>query len=154
MAPDRYRVLMAGLPERYYMKAARLGDVDMLENGADVDSGAGPLEILLSATGGEVQGVSLDARGQPAPGATVVLAPEIEHRLRRDLFRTTVADQYGRFTLQGIAPGDYKLFAWEEVENDAWLDPEFLRPFESAARSITVRENGREAVQVRLLEAR
>ncbi len=154
VAPDRYRVLMAGLPERYYMKAARLGDVDMLENGADVNSGAGPLEILLSATGGEVQGVSLDARGQPAPGATVVLAPEIEHRPRRDLFRTAVADQYGRFTLQGIAPGDYKLFAWEEVENDAWLDPEFLRPVESAARSITVRENGRETVQVRLLEER
>lgn len=155
VAPDRYRVQIAGLPERYYLKAARLGDADMLENGADLNAGAGQLEILLSAAGGEVQGVALDARGQQAaPGALVVLAPDTALRHRRDLFRTTVTDPYGRFTLQGIAPGDYRLFAWEEVEDGAWLDPEFLRPFDNAAATVALRENGRETVQVKLIEER
>ena len=33
-------------------------------------------------------------------------------------------------TFRGIAPGEYKIFSWEEVEDGAWEDPDFLKLFE------------------------
>lgn len=43
-------------------------------------------------------------------------------------------DQYGRFLLRGIPPGEYKLLAWEELEPRAYLDENFLRPIEEKAQ--------------------
>jgi hypothetical protein len=42
--------------------------------------------------------------------------------------------------LRGIAPGEYKLFSWEEAESDAWQDPEFLKAFEEKGEKISVPE--------------
>jgi hypothetical protein len=57
-----------------------------------------------------------------------------------------VTDQNGRYTLKGIDPGDYKLFAWEDIEPGAWDDPEYLKPFESRGQKVTIPENGRENI--------
>jgi hypothetical protein len=50
--------------------------------------------------------------------------------------------------LRGIAPGDDKLFSWEELESDAWQDPDFLKPFKNqgekwvAGRTHEIAQNG------------
>jgi hypothetical protein len=36
------------------------------------------------------------------------------------------------------------------VENDAWQDPDFLKPFEDQGKEITAEENGRIAIQLKL----
>ena len=150
-SPDHYRVQVAGMPEGCYLKSARLGENDMLENGATLTAGAGPLDITLSAEGGQVEGAALDAAQQPAAGATVVLVPDERRRQRIDLFRTAPSDQNGRFSINGIAPGDYKLYAWQEVEQGAWQDPEFLKQYEKGAESVSIEEKTRLAVQLKLL---
>jgi hypothetical protein len=38
--------------------------------------------------------------------------------------------------MKGMPPGNYQLFAWDDVEPDAWFDPDFLRPIESRAASV------------------
>lgn len=151
VAPDHYRVLVFGMPEGSYLKSARLGDTDMLESGATFSAGGGRLEILLSSAGGQVEGLALDDKQQPAPGAVVVLVPDERRRHRLDLFKNVAADQHGRFTIRGIAPGDYRLFAWLEVDSGAWQDPDFLKPFERDAAAVSLKENGRETVQLKLL---
>jgi hypothetical protein len=52
--------------------------------------------------------------------------------------------------LRGIAPGKYKLFAWKDVENDLWQDPDFLKPFEDQGKEITAEEKGRITIQLKL----
>jgi hypothetical protein len=47
-------------------------------------------------------------------------------------------DQFGHYLLRGIAPGDYKLFCWDEVEDGAWEDPDFLRAYEDRGQKISV----------------
>jgi uncharacterized surface anchored protein len=54
-----------------------------------------------------------------------VLVPELSQRDNSQKYKTASTDQYGHFDLHGIAPGDYKLFSWVEVEMGAWEDPEF-----------------------------
>jgi len=40
------------------------------------------------------------------------------------------------------------------VENDAWEDPDFLKPFEDQGKEITAEENGRITIQLKLAVAK
>jgi hypothetical protein len=68
-------------------------------------------------------------------------------------YKTMTTDQYGRFTVKSIDPGEYKLFAWEDVEFGAYMDPEFVKPVESLGESVTIREKSRESLQLKLIPA-
>ena len=149
--PGPCSVQVFGVPENYYVKSVRLGENEWVDGAVTVSAGAGSLDVLLSPNPAQVEGAVLDEKQQPAPGATVVLAPDERRRARTGLFRTTVTDQHGRFVLKGLAPGDYKLFSWAEIEAGAGQDPEFLKPYERFAQAVTVRENGRETAHLKLL---
>jgi protocatechuate 3,4-dioxygenase beta subunit len=152
---DRYRVNVLGLPRDYYLKAARVGGRDVLEVGLDLTGGAlpNPLEITISAAAGRIDGAVLTEEQEPFGGASVVLVPEEGRRDQRRFYKTTTTDQHGRFTLRGIPPGDYKLFAWEEIERGAYRDTAFLRPYEDRGEPVQVRERDQLSVQLRLIPA-
>ena len=152
VAPDVYTLQIFGLPEGYWVKSVRLGEEDALENGLDLTRGAAPpVSVVVAPNAGQVEGVVIDAKGQPAPGLTVALVPEARRRGREELYDNATTDQYGRFAVRNIEPGEYKLFVWEEVEPGAWLDPDFLRPVESEGRTVVIREGSRESVELKVL---
>jgi hypothetical protein len=151
VAADTYTVTVNGMPDGYYTKAVRLGDADGLENPLDLTQGAGNvLEILINPNGGQVDGNVDNAGQQPAGGATVVLVPNAR-RQQPSLYKTASTDQYGHFSFKGIAPGDYKLFAWDEVEYRAYEDPEFMKPYENLGQGVTIRESAHETAQLKLI---
>jgi hypothetical protein len=84
-------------------------------------------------------------------GAQVVLVPEGERREVMDLYRASPAGDNGAYQIRGVPPGDYRLFAWRQIEPGAWMDPEFLAPIESRGDRISVSEGGRETRQLRIL---
>ena len=57
-------------------------------------------------------------------------------------------DENGRFQLQGIRPGKYRLYAWEEFENGAQFNPDVTGPFEARSVAIEVAEGARKEVTV------
>ena len=71
---------------------------------------------------------------------------------RRTFFKMATTDAQGHFTIKGIAPGDYKLFAWEQSEDPDYQDPEFLKPYENQGEAVTIREGSHESVQLKLIE--
>ena len=151
---ERYRLNAFGLPEDYYIKSAILGDKEALDSLLDFTQGAsGTLDILVSSNGGQIEGVVLNAAEQPVTGAAVVLVPDEPRRAQTRLYREVSTDQYGRFNVKGIAPGGYKLFAWEEVESGAYQDPDFLKAFEALGERKTIREGSRESAQLKLIPA-
>jgi len=152
VAAGQYQLHVGGLPEDYYVKTARLGDKDLLESGLDgARAGTGPLEVVVSSLGGQVEGVVLNAEEQPAAGAAVVLVPGPVRRTQSRFYREVTTDQYGRFNIKGVAPGDYKLFAWEDVETGAYEDPDFLTPFEPLGESLTIRAGRHENKELKLI---
>ena len=155
VAHNRYWVSVARLPQGYYLKSARLGGHDVLDTGLDLTGGApsGRLEIVISAAGARVEGVVLDGDDQPFNGSMVVLVPEEARRHRTELIKSASTDQNGRFTLQGIAPGSYRLFAWEDIEPGAHQDPDFLRPFERDATVIEIKESSQHSVELEIIPA-
>ncbi len=151
---DRYVLNFASLPAGTYVKSARLGSQDVLEKGLDLTQplGGQPLEITLSPNAAVVEGL-VQSDGKPAPGSEVTLVPDPIREQQPYLYRTVVANQDGRFSIPNVAPGDYRVYAWEDLEFSPLLDPDILKAFESKAVKVSTRENGREQVEVPLLKA-
>jgi hypothetical protein len=151
MGPDTYTVNVTGLPDDVYLKSVKTGQQESADRTISLGRGdEGPLELALSPTGGEIHAVVLNAKQQAGAGATVVLVPD-SHRM--GLYQTATADQHGNVILHGIPPGHYRLYAWEDVDQGAWFDPEFVKPFESQGQSVNIRENSREGAQLNLIPA-
>ena len=53
--------------------------------------------------------------------------------------------------MTSVPLGEYRLFAWEDVEDTAWMDPEFLKAFDDKGRPVTVREGGSESVELKVI---
>jgi Carboxypeptidase regulatory-like domain len=136
-----YSVRFFGVPANAYVKSAKLGGEDVLDSGFAITNGEAPgstLRIVVSANGGTIGGtVMLD--GKPFNSALVTLLPEDSAKLSDDWwFKTTTTDQYGNFTLAGIRPGDYRLFAWEKIEQGEERDPDFYNQLKDQGQEVHV----------------
>jgi hypothetical protein len=138
-----------------YVKSIRMGDQDLLNEPLRVDGRLfeSPIEIVIAASGGEINGAVVDSRGR-AMRATVVLVPDAGKRHRLDLYKTVVTDTAGRFRMSAVPPDDYVLLAWEDVETGAWLDTEFLTTVERQGTYVKIVEGGRVATQLTAIRQR
>jgi hypothetical protein len=68
----------------------------------------------------------------------VVLVPTESRRKNRDLFKTTIADDGGHFSMKAVPPGSYKLFAWATIQLGGYQDAEFMKKYESRGSLVTV----------------
>jgi hypothetical protein len=147
-----YRLTVSGLPRNMYIKSARFLGADILSNGMRVDGEPrGSLDILLGATPGSLDAVVTDDKQMPEAAVTVVLAPDTAQQKRIDLYRSATSDASGKVHWDGVAPGDYKIFAFEDIENGAWTDPEFMKAYESRGKSVHIDDHGRANVDVRVI---
>jgi hypothetical protein len=106
------------------------------------------LEIVIGSNAGKIEGSVVNARQQALVNRTVVLVPDLRLRQRIDLYKIATTDTAGRFRMQSVTPGEYKLFAWESVEAGAWHDPAFIGAYESAGKAIHIYEGTNENVQL------
>ena len=60
----------------------------------------------------------------------------------------TASNETGQFLFENLPPGDYRVFAWENVVDRAWADPSFLRPYEEMSKAVRVSENARQTVEI------
>ncbi len=132
------------------MRSIQYGGDDILNKPFKFSgSGSGTFEVTLSPGAGQVAGTVTDSKSQPVPGIQVVLIPG--QRNRTDLYRSSATDQNGHFSLTGIAPGDYKLFSWESIDNGAQFDPDFLSQYEQQGKTVRVAESSPQNVEVKLI---
>jgi len=146
-----YRVKLA-IRQSFYLAGAKLAGKDVLDAPIDLTrakSSPGELALTVNAAGGRVDGRALNERGKPLGVAQVVLVPEgAADRKRPSLYRMIPTEPSGAFSFTGVAPGKYKAFAWRQVDVDAWENAEFLAPFESRGKGITVAPGSTQAVDV------
>jgi hypothetical protein len=150
---DNYYVTFSGLPEGTYVKSVRMGNQEVLDKGIDLTSARGSvsLDVILSPNAGSVEGV-VTGDGKPAAGSFVAILADPIRPGQPYLNKFTIADQDGRFTFTGVAPGDYKLYAWEEAQSELVRDPGLARPFEHKAVKASVGESRTEQAELKVLK--
>ena len=153
--PDRYNLFVSGLPSGAYVKAIRSDQVDVLASGLDMTSGASPadIEIVISPKAGAVTGVAQNPNtGNPMPGAMVVLIPQDQQRKEQPTYYKFMAsDQNGAFSLTGLTPGEYKAYAWEDIEIGAYMDPDFMKPIEEKGEAVSMQEGEQKTLTLKVI---
>jgi hypothetical protein len=146
----RYNVGIDGLAPDLYISRIRFNGVDSTvpaftpsENVLD-----GTLDIYL-AKGSLIEGKAAYEDGSPPKGAIAALIPT--DRSRHDLYQDCVVGEDGAFQFDGVAPGRYRMFAWEDVPAGAFLNADFMKPFEGRGRDIVVQNESRQETTLKII---
>jgi hypothetical protein len=124
----------------YFLKSALASGRDVSESGITVSGGTTTLDLLASPNGAIADGVVMNEKNEPVSDAVVVAVPEPRLRSHPDRFHKVSTDQQGHFMLRSLPPGDYTLLAWEALDDDAYLNPEFLTKYEGQGKALHTRE--------------
>jgi protocatechuate 3,4-dioxygenase beta subunit len=112
-------------------------------------TGPTSIELVIGSKGGMLEGVVLD-NDKPASNATVVAVPEEKHRKIHERYGVGLADQNGRFTIHGLAPGIYTVFAWQDLDDGLYYDAAFLKSQESNGTALKIEEGSRQKIELKL----
>jgi len=129
------------------------GGRDATDSGFSVSGGTTTLDLVASANGAVAEGAVTDQKDEPVADVVVIAVPEARWRSHPDRYRKASTDQSGRFTLRGLPPGDYTLFAWESIDGEAYYNPEFLKSYDGQGKALHVNEGDRMSVQLRTIPA-
>jgi len=132
-----------------YVKSARLGSVDVLSDGFRIENPSDArLEVVIGLDGGTVTGIARDNNRTPLANVTVALVPNDPQRQRFDLYRSTSTDENGKYQLNAIPPGSYKVFAWEDIEPQSWYDNALMRTYEDLGKAVTIAEGSTQSIEI------
>jgi hypothetical protein len=154
LTPDtRFAVRASGLPPDAYVSDVRQGGRSVYNEGFIRSNPAeGAIEIHIDARGGTITGSVRDVLNQGARQIVVVAVPDALRRANPLLFKRATTDSNGEFSLRGIAPGEYQLFAWTVPPPEgAEQDIRFLAPYEGKGSIVRVTRGGRTEAILRLL---
>jgi uncharacterized surface anchored protein len=85
------------------------------------------------------------ASGDPVAGVIVQVYQG------EDVIHQAETDTNGAFRVNGLAPGEYRVIAWEEMEDDLLADSDFRARFESQSAQVKVAEGDRQGIEVKLV---
>ena len=118
----------------------------------EIFSDISDITLVMSGTS-VVEGVIQTPDQQPARNARVVLIPPEEMRGHPMFYKEAKSDASGKFTIKGVMPGDYTIFAIDTAEfkdspppSSVYAMPTFLGPF--AQQGSAVRAKAEEKVSV------
>jgi hypothetical protein len=144
----------AGLPPNLYLSDVRMGAISVFDTGFEIGKEpAVPLEVLLRSGAATIEGVVRDGSNKPVPNATVVVIPPDARRENRELYKTAKSDAAGKFTVRGIAPGNYKIFAFEGLAGGEFYNSRFILKHEFRGKPINVAQGGSTTESLTVIES-
>ena len=150
LEPGRYKVEV--IPnnlekDSWYVKSAFYGATDLLREELTVAPGvASSMEIVIRDDSAMLRGtVQSDEK---AGNAAVLLLAE---RAPLDP-KMVVANERGEFQIDGLAPGEYKVFAFDRLDGLEYSNPEVLGKYASHAAQVSVSPGAEASVKVDLIQ--
>src|SRR5262249_21695256 len=144
--PQVYQVTADGIPDGIYLKSIRFGEQETRGSRIDLSAASSRLTLAFAAGAGQVSGSIQSAIDTPRSGAFVTIAPAGSMADRADLVRTVTAQFDGAFQIRNLAPGDYRIFAWEDFDSGLARALEFRHLLEGQSTPVTVRAGGSESI--------
>jgi len=131
-----------GLPPNVYVADVRQAGVSVYDSGFSI-AGKTPdlIEVVLRSGSATVEGTVKDAAGKPMSQATVVLVPPVPRRSNRSLYKTVTTDAEGHFSIKGVAPENYQVYAWQSIPADAFYNARFLSKYQDRGHPVYVTQD-------------
>jgi uncharacterized protein (DUF2141 family) len=149
LRPGHYAIAsVRSIPDGCFVREVKLAGQEISAEDFEILT-LGQLELVLSNTAGSIAGSVSDADGKPFPVSSVTLIPS-DGKSRP---AKQSVDDDGNFKFTALRPGKYNLFAWEEVDNDLWQDPESSKKYENRATQVTVGPSETQKAQLRVIAA-
>lgn len=144
--PIPYKVANVTLPAGClcFLKSLRYGGREIPDLGVDLTTGK-PLEIVLSSSAAIVEGTVVDRQGKLLAGALIAVVPKDAAPAK---LRTGYADETGRFYFENNPPGEYRLFAFENLAPGNLNDPAFFKAFAANAATVKLEPLGRQSLRL------
>jgi hypothetical protein len=136
-----------------YVSEIRQGGQDIRNDGTvDVRGSTPPVEIRLRAGAGSIQGIVEGPGGLIASQADVVLVPQIPFRENILFYDRALTSETGQFKFEGVAPGEYRVFAFEQLADTAEQNARFIARYETLGQTATVKSRTTTELRVRLVQ--
>ena len=154
--PGRYRINAAmdgNYANGWWLKSSIHRERDTMDFPVEIQPGEHLTGIELTVTDAtqRVSGTLLDSSNQPAPNFTIVLFPaDRAYWTVARRIRTAKPGQDGRYTINDIPFGDYRVAAVSDIEPGDQNDPAFLEQLFSASVAFTVRSGERKIQDLRI----
>jgi protocatechuate 3,4-dioxygenase beta subunit len=137
------------IPKGGYLKSMMLGDVDVLRADMNVTAETkAPLEIVVSAAGAQLSG-----KVEGGLARAVLAAPQGEQAGVQSFYALATVDEHGAFEMKNMTPGSYRLYAFEDLAQGAWFDPEFLQPYAERGTPVELKAGSKAEVTVQAIGA-
>jgi hypothetical protein len=155
VVPGVWDIDVNPIPKDGYLKGMYLGDQDVLTEEMVIGpETTGPLKIVLSTQAPRVEGDVETSNPSAATRAIVLLAPDGKFKNVLSFYRVAVTDGKGHFEIKGaLTPGAYKVYAFEEMEFNAFQNPEFLKPYASQGTPVQLEEGKTASVKTKVIPA-
>lgn len=131
-----------GLPAGWALKSVVVDGADVTDAPVDFRGSAMTREarIVVTARTSSVAGTVRDDAGQPVDRARVVVFSEDDRTWgwRSRLVHSTETEADGRYTLEGLLAGSYRVVAVPFLEQGSWMDVTVLSRLQSLATPITL----------------
>jgi hypothetical protein len=136
-AAGEYRIGAIASPD-LYLADAWLGPRNILGQPFEIDGKSeGPLVLELRSDGAKFEGTVTDVNNNLPANALVVLVAPAEFRNDPGVSKTARTDKDGHFMISGIRPGIYTAYAFPKIENNAWLNDDFMSPYRALGLQIS-----------------
>ena len=150
--PGNYHVVVTSSSSAlrdYIIEEVNADGKDVSDSGFQVGSSAPFLDVVGSAKGATIEGVAVDDQGKPVADVDIVCIPDAARRRRHDIYQQDQTDQRGHFSLRGLNPGEYQVFALDDAVGDI-TDPDFVAVHEGQGETVTVESGERKTLTFRL----
>jgi 5-hydroxyisourate hydrolase-like protein (transthyretin family) len=155
--------ILTGIPANTYrigaigqqglvIKSAKLGEQDMLETNVDITNGSAELQVVFSANPGQLSVNVTNTDGTPIQGAIAVMIPDSAQRRKLpDFYRAGQTNAEGKYNFPAPLFGRYKIYAFEKIDTNAWLDDDIMRQYDGKGITADIQESSRQTLDLKAL---
>jgi len=150
--PGDYRVGL-NASASFYLKSVQLGTEEAPDGVIHVRGPELPIHLVIGSDGGILIGKVRTEAGELASLVSVTIAPVGPFASRLDMVRSIVTNSAGEFSAGGLAPGNYRIFAWGDADLPMAADRDFRALFASHASEVTITAGDPIRVEAKLITA-
>jgi hypothetical protein len=144
--PGRYHVEVDQVANGY-VASVRSGGTDLIQQDLLVTSGAqpAPIQVTIHGGGASIKGTVKKGDSAVAQASVLVLPDNPSPAM------SIVAARAGTFTVQGLAPGAYHVYAFPSLGGIEYRNPEAMRKYEQQAAAVSLSDNDAKQIEVEVI---